>query len=200
MAKCENLLNRIDHIDDMCATLRNHALGFDMSLDDFMQPMENDEINVNEFLNFSIELAKGGYGLSEYYSINDELVFRYFCMVSLMMTYLTFPKEFHTFTTLDYLCELFDNDYDDFMMIAKQIKSDVFLYYLDKLEEATAILISEMKNTFEVLMLSFIENYTPDNIVETISEIVVNDIKNYIEENTYDSLLIDVVDNKNEKN
>ena len=193
MANVNELIERVNRIDKICMDLRYHALGFNMPIENFIGEMEIDEIDINKFLEFSIELAKGGYGLSEFYAKKDELVFRYFTMVALLMTYMAFPKENHNFTTLSYICTLFDDDYEMFLDFADGIKSDIFDKYLDKLEEETIYLISTLRDTFELLLIAYIENHTPCEVVDEIGNIVYSDIDNYIENNSYDVLLDDII-------
>lgn len=186
---CDEILRHIDNIDDVCAKLRSHALGFDMCLDDFIENVSDEELNMNEIINFSVELAKSGYAMSPYYSPQDEKVFRYFTIISLMITYITFPTEARTFTTLSYLCELFDLNYDEFEQICDSIKSDVFQYYWEKFQDITEFLLSDLKNTFEVLMIYMINKYTPCDIVAEIGNTIVSDIEHYVDNNSYDVLL-----------
>ena len=193
MANVNELIERVNRIDKICMDLRYHALGFNMPIESFIGDMDNDEININKFLEFSIELSKIGYVLSNFYSKNDELVFRYFTMVALLMTHMAFPKEVHNFTTLSYICTLFDDDYETFIDIADSIESDVFEKYLDKLEEQTIFLISTLRDTFELLLVGYIENHTPFGVIDEVGNIVYSDIDNYIKNNSYDVLLDDIL-------
>lgn len=193
MANVNELIERVNRIDKICMDLRYHALGFNMPIESFIGEMDSDEININKFLEFSIELSKIGYGLSNFYSKNDELVFRYFTMVALLMTHMAFPKETHNFTTLSYICTLFDDDYETFIDIADSIESDIFDKYLDKLEEETIFLISTLRDTFELLLVAYIENHTPCGVIDEVGNIVYSDIDNYIKNNSYDVLLDDIL-------
>lgn len=186
----------LDSANDMSDLLYCHALGFNANIDDFMADFEDGEIRVDELLRLSIEISKCGYGLANDYRITDEYVLRYFCVTSLFIIYTTLPKEGHTFASMDFLCNLFDSNIEEFQLIAESIESNVFKHYYELLMQYTEYLISPLKNTLEVLLVAYLDKKIADGYVEEMGSIVMEDISRYMENNTYDDLILQIIEDR----
>ena len=197
MANLENIQNRIRKIDDIQHALFCHVVGFDTNINDLfinknIDPNDTDSIN-DEIVRLSIEITKAGYGLSDDFKLMDEYILRYFCICSMIMVFKTLQKPAQTLSSLDYICSLFDNNCEQYDVIASQIEDKTFNYYYDLLMDSTQYLLSPLTNTLEILLVAFLDKVIPNGYVEEMTEVMCKNIEKFIEENDYNKIISQII-------